>query len=141
MSLTIPAKGVGGSWIVKLPSLRFEGIPENEFAMMTLARLVGIEVPEIKLVDIGSIGNLPDGIGDLRGQAFAIARFDRTPAGAVHTEDFAQVFAICRNRAGRRYRIYQAVNVQYSYRQRRYASEELVTYLSGSTDTSSFSGL
>ena len=92
--LTIPAKGVGGSWIVKLPSARFEGVPENEYAMLTLARRVGIEVPEIALVDVDSIGNLPDGIGDLRGKAFAIARFDRTPGGPIHTEDFAQVFGV-----------------------------------------------
>lgn len=92
--LTIPAKGIGGSWIVKLPSARFEGVPENEYAMLTLARRVGIDVPEIALVDVDSIGNLPDGIGDLRGQALAIARFDRTPGGPVHTEDFAQVFDV-----------------------------------------------
>lgn len=92
--LTIPARGVGGSWIVKLPSARFEGVPENEYAMLTLARHIGIDVPEIALVDVGSIGNLPDGIGDLRGQALAIARFDRTPDGPVHTEDFAQVFGV-----------------------------------------------
>src|SRR5271165_3870616 len=36
--LTIPAEGVGGSWIVKLPSDRFAGVPENEFSMMMLAR-------------------------------------------------------------------------------------------------------
>jgi serine/threonine-protein kinase HipA len=92
--LTIPAGGVGGSWIVKLPSARFEGVPENEYAMLTLARMVGIEVPEIALVDVEGIGNLPGGIGDLRGRAFAIARFDRTPDGPVHTEDFAQVFGV-----------------------------------------------
>lgn len=92
--LTIPAKGVGGSWIVKLPSARYEGVPENEYAMLSLARNVGIEVPEIALVDVDSIGDLPEGIGDLRGQALAIARFDRTPNGLVHTEDFAQVFGV-----------------------------------------------
>src|ERR1051326_7133750 len=32
--LTIPAKGIGGSWIVKLPSREFAGVPENEFSMM-----------------------------------------------------------------------------------------------------------
>lgn len=92
--LTIPAQGVGGAWIVKLPSTRFRGVPENEYAMLTLARRVGIEVPEIALVDVSSIGNLPNGIGDPRGHAFAIARFDRTPEGPVHTEDFAQVFGV-----------------------------------------------
>ena len=32
--LTIPAGGMGGSWIVKLPSARFAAVPENEFAML-----------------------------------------------------------------------------------------------------------
>jgi serine/threonine-protein kinase HipA len=92
--LTIPAEGVGGSWIVKLPSTRFQSVPENEFAMMTLAGLVGIEVPEIHLVGIDTIGGLPDGIGALKGQALAVKRFDRTTTGPVHIEDFAQVFGV-----------------------------------------------
>lgn len=92
--LTIPAEGVGGSWIVKLPSLKFERVPENEFAMMTLAKAVGIDVPEMKLVALGDVGGLPDGIGDLKGPAFAIKRFDRAPEGPVHIEDFAQVFGV-----------------------------------------------
>ena len=93
--LTIPAKGVGGSWIVKLPSREFEGVPENEFSMMTLAGLVGIDVPPIRLIDVDEIRNLPEGIGTLKGQALAIERFDRAADGeAVHIEDFAQVFGI-----------------------------------------------
>lgn len=31
--LTVPAGGMGGSWIVKLPSARFPAVPENEFVM------------------------------------------------------------------------------------------------------------
>jgi serine/threonine-protein kinase HipA len=92
--LTIPAQGVGGSWIVKLPSTRHGGIPENEFAMMTLAGMVGIDVPELQLVALEAIGGLPDGIGDLKGPALAVKRFDRTPRGPVHMEDFAQVFGV-----------------------------------------------
>ena len=94
--LTIPAKGVGGSWIVKLPSQRFENVPENEYSMMSLARLVGIDVPALKLVDLHEIHNLPSGIGDLKGQAFVIERFDRLPGdgGPVHIEDFAQIFRV-----------------------------------------------
>ncbi len=92
--LTIPASGVGGSWIVKLPSLRYEGMPENEYALLTLARLVGINVPKIALIDVDAIANLPEGIGDLKGQALSIKRFDRTPDGPVHMEDFAQVFGV-----------------------------------------------
>lgn len=93
--LTIPAGGVGGSWIVKLPSREFAGVPENEFSMMTLARLIGMEVPPIELLDPADIGNLPKGIGELKGKALAIERFDRFPGGeAVQIEDFAQVFGV-----------------------------------------------
>ena len=92
--LTIPAEGVGGSWIVKLPSTRFEAVPENEFAMMTLAGRVGVEVPEIHLVGTDTIGGLSEDIGALKGQALAVRRFDRTPKGPVHIEDFAQVFGV-----------------------------------------------
>ncbi len=93
--LTIPAEGVGGSWIVKLPSSRFPSVPENEFSMLSLARLVGIDVPRIRLLDLDAIGNLPEGLGAIAGQALAIERFDRAPdGGRVHIEDFAQVFGV-----------------------------------------------
>jgi serine/threonine-protein kinase HipA len=93
--LTVPATGVGGSWIVKLPSTRFAGVSENEFSMMTLAQAVGIDVPDIQLLDLDQIAGLPDGIGRLEGAAYAIRRFDRTAAGErVHMEDFAQVFGV-----------------------------------------------
>lgn len=92
--LTIPARGVGGDWIVKLPSRVHDGIPENEFSMMKLARMVGISVPAIDLVDTASIGNLPDGIDRLGDRAFVIKRFDRSGEEAVHIEDFAQVFNV-----------------------------------------------
>lgn len=93
--LTIPAKGIGGSWIVKLPSREFEGVPENEYSMMTLARLIGMNVPTIKLVEPSDIENLPTGIGNLNGKAFVIERFDRLSDGnLVHMEDFAQIFGL-----------------------------------------------
>jgi len=91
--LTIPANGVGGSWIVKLPSEKYAGIPENEYSMMTLARLVGIDVPATKLVEAAEIENLPEEVGASGQTALAIERFDRLSDGkSVHTEDFAQVF-------------------------------------------------
>lgn len=96
--LTIPAKGIGGSWIVKLPARDFAGVPENEFSMMTLARLVGIDVPAVKLIDVGEIRNMPGGIENIKGLAFAIERFDRLGDGtAVHIEDFAQIFGVYPN--------------------------------------------
>ena len=92
--LTIPAEGVGGSWIVKLPSQQFAGVPENEFSMMTIARTIGMEVPLINLIALDEIAGIPAGIGELKGQALAVSRFDRTGYGPVHTEDFAQVFGV-----------------------------------------------
>ena len=93
--LTIPAKGVGGSWIVKLPSGKYQGVPENEFSMMTLARKIGMNVPALELVDIAGIGGLPKDVAAMEGQALAIERFDRLGDGSsVHIEDFAQIFSI-----------------------------------------------
>ena len=93
--LTIPASGIGGSWIVKLPAPGYADVPGNEYSMMRLADLVGINVPEIDLVDIGQIGNIPEGIGQIGDQAFAIRRFDRLDGGIrVHSEDFAQIFNV-----------------------------------------------
>jgi serine/threonine-protein kinase HipA len=91
--LTIPADGMGGSWIVKLPSHRFPAVPENEFAMLELARRVGIAVPENRLVPVADIKGLPEEARAPGGQALAVRRFDRLPGGeSVHMEDFAQVF-------------------------------------------------
>ena len=93
--LTIPADGAGGSWIVKLPSMKFESVPENEYAMMQLARAIGIDVPEVRLVAMNRIAGLPDGIARMQGHALAVQRFDRSAEGGlVHIEDFAQVFGV-----------------------------------------------
>ena len=86
---------MGGSWIVKLPSGRFAAVPENEYAMMALARAVGIEVPRTELIDIGDIRGLPADAGTMEGKALAVQRFDRGDKGApIHMEDFAQVFGL-----------------------------------------------
>lgn len=91
--LTIPAGGLGGSWIVKLPSARFKAVPENEFAMLELARRIGISLPDNKLIDVASIKGLPEQAHTVEGKALAVKRFDRLPDGTpVHMEDFAQVF-------------------------------------------------
>jgi serine/threonine-protein kinase HipA len=93
--LTIPATGVGGSWIVKLPSMHFDAVAENEFVMLELARDVGIRVPPNRLVEVSTIGNLPREASGLAGRALAVQRFDRDAEGRrIHMEDFAQVFGL-----------------------------------------------
>ena len=93
--LTLPASGIGGSWIVKLPSPHYPAIAENEYAMMELARSIGIDVPEIRLLPVEEIAGLPEDVNHTGGQALAVRRFDRQEDGSrVHMEDFAQVFGI-----------------------------------------------
>lgn len=107
--LTIPAGGLGGSWIVKLPSARYKAVPENEFAMLELARRAGIEVPENRLVDVGSIKGLPEQAHTVESKALAVKRFDRLADGThVHMEDFAQVFGEFPNN---KYRFHSYANI------------------------------
>ena len=91
--LTVPAGGMGGSWIVKLPSARFAAVPENEFAMLELARRAGIVVPDNRLVEVSEIKGLPEEARAPGSKGLAVQRFDRAAGGVhVHVEDFAQVF-------------------------------------------------
>lgn len=89
--LTLPAKGRLGEWIVKLPTAEFPGLVENEFTVMTWARAAGFEVPEFELEEVANLIGLPEAANRSSGKAFVIRRFDRSPAGRVHQEDFAQV--------------------------------------------------
>ncbi len=93
--LSIPASGVGGDWIIKLPAQNFASVPENEWSMLELASAIGIDVPEVRLVDLSAVAGLPD-LGVLSGnQALAIKRFDRGDKGKrIHIEDFAQVYGL-----------------------------------------------
>ncbi|MCX6990500.1 MAG: type II toxin-antitoxin system HipA family toxin [Chlamydiae bacterium] len=93
--LVIPVDGVGGDWIIKLPHTSFRGVPENEYTMMELARMVGIDVPPTMLRKIEELQGLPKGFEKLGNSAFVIKRFDRKDNGdKVHIEDFAQVFGV-----------------------------------------------
>jgi serine/threonine-protein kinase HipA len=92
--LTIPAHGEGGDWIVKMPDPRFRDVPLNEFSMMSLARAVGIDVPEIMLVPRERVDKrLPASVWPEHEEfAYAIRRFDRDGRrGLVHIEDLAQI--------------------------------------------------
>lgn len=91
--LTLPATGQGGDWIVKLPDRMYPDVPHNEFAMMSLAALAGITVPEVRLVHRDEVDGLPHGVWpDHEAWAYAVKRFDRAPdRSLVHIEDLAQV--------------------------------------------------
>ncbi|MFJ9781116.1 type II toxin-antitoxin system HipA family toxin [Amycolatopsis sp. NPDC101161] len=91
--LTIPGFGEGSDWIVKLPDQQFSMLPQNEFAMMHLARKSGIDIPSITLVHRDQLSGLPSNIWPGREEwAYAIKRFDRGPnRELIHIEDLAQV--------------------------------------------------
>lgn len=84
-----------GDWIIKPPSTQHAHVPLNEFTGMKLAELAGVDIPEIRLVELGQLDNLPPINLPQEQQAFAIKRFDRAlhqgVVERVHMEDFAQV--------------------------------------------------
>ena len=83
--------GVLGDWIIKTPSTKHKDVPANEYTAMMLASLVGVDIPEIKLVELDKLDNLPQiNLPDER-LAYAIKRFDRDNNQRIHMEDFAQV--------------------------------------------------
>jgi serine/threonine-protein kinase HipA len=96
--LTIPVHGIGGHWIVKLPSAQYPAVSENEYVMLELARATGISVPPIRLVAIREIQGLPDVAAHMEGKALVVQRFDRAAGGErLHAEDFSQVFGLFPN--------------------------------------------
>lgn len=90
---TSPGIGEGGDWIIKLPDRNYQHVPINEFSMMELARRVGIDVPEVRLVHREQLADVPDNLWpESEDMAYAIRRFDRAPSRElIHIEDFAQV--------------------------------------------------
>ncbi len=93
--LTIPVDGIGGSWIAKLPTNAFPRLPENEYAVMSFARSIGLDVPQIELVQLDSFEGLPADLPALRPdeprKAYVISRFDRADGRRQHAEDLNQV--------------------------------------------------
>jgi serine/threonine-protein kinase HipA len=80
-----------GDWIIKTPSTKHKDVPLNEYTAMSLAAMAGINIPEIKLVELKRLDNLPQiNLPDEK-LAFAIKRFDRDENTRIHMEDFAQV--------------------------------------------------
>lgn len=89
--VTLPVSGQHGDFIAKLPDERHDGVPQNEFSMMTWARESGIDVPYFSLVLTEQIAGIPSEVARPGTEAFVIRRFDRADGKAVHIEDFAQV--------------------------------------------------
>jgi serine/threonine-protein kinase HipA len=83
--------GALGDWIIKTPSTTHEQVPLNEYTAMHMAKLAGIDIPEIRLVPMGQVDQLPQINLPDEQHAFAIKRFDRARGMRIHMEDFAQI--------------------------------------------------
>ena len=79
-------------WIVKTPSTLHRNVPENEYSAMKLAESAGVHIPEVDLISLDTLDNLPAIQLPNETHAYAIRRFDRSALERIHTEDFAQVF-------------------------------------------------
>ncbi|NOX08582.1 MAG: type II toxin-antitoxin system HipA family toxin [Gammaproteobacteria bacterium] len=82
-----------GDWIIKTPSTKHKHLPLNEYTAMHLADLAGVDIPDIKLIKLNKLDNLPQINLPDENLAFAIKRFDRKGNTRIHMEDFAQVLA------------------------------------------------
>lgn len=89
--MTLSGAGELGDWIIKTPSTQHQYVPQNEFSSMALAAMVGVDVPEHKLVPLEHLEGLPPINLPNETQAYAIKRFDRAGQQRIHMEDFAQV--------------------------------------------------
>lgn len=90
--LTVPARGGEGRAILKVPAARYPGLPEAEFAAMTLCRMIGVATADCRLVPVDRIDGLPAGFLAGGAMALAVDRFDRPEEGGrLHMEDAGQV--------------------------------------------------
>lgn len=90
LSIGLTSDSGAPAQILKVGTAAFPNLAENEHTVMSWCRAAGFDVPETHVVDIHTLPQL----GPLPAvpTAFLIRRSDRTLAGRVHQEDFAQVF-------------------------------------------------
>ena len=73
-----------GDWIIKTPSTKHKFVQLKEYTAMSLVRPGGVDIPEIKLVELDKLDNLPQiNLPDEK-KAFAIKRFDREDNQRIH---------------------------------------------------------
>ncbi|QIB66121.1 type II toxin-antitoxin system HipA family toxin [Kineobactrum salinum] len=87
----IAESGGLGDWIIKTPSTTHKHVPLNEYTAMHLAELAGVTIPDIRLVEMDKLEQLPAINLPNEHYAFAIRRFDRHEGERIHMEDFAQI--------------------------------------------------
>lgn len=89
--LTTRALSGERSYIAKFHSPEYPGLPQCEFATMSWAQAAGVRTPEFSLRQASEFDQIPEDMPTGDGKAFVIERFDRTPTGRIHIEDFGQI--------------------------------------------------
>lgn len=83
-------------WIIKTPSTVHDNVPKNEYSAMLLARSIGIDIPDVRLISLSELDNPTIHFPVTEIFAYGIKRFDRVDTGngvlKIHTEDFGQIF-------------------------------------------------
>jgi serine/threonine-protein kinase HipA len=91
--LTAPARAGEGRCILKVPTGRYPGLPEAEYAAMTLCGMIGVETAPCRLIPTDAIDGIPNTFLNEGPQALVVDRFDRPGNGKrVHIEDAGQIF-------------------------------------------------
>jgi serine/threonine-protein kinase HipA len=83
--------------IVKLPVVGQPLLPEVEHLSLRLARAAGVNACEAYLEPLEKLAidhGYDLGHADAKTQVLVVPRFDRTPKGRIHCEDFAQVLGV-----------------------------------------------
>lgn len=93
---TVPLRGQGGRWLLKLPSRSFRDVPRNEFWTMRYARHLGLAVADTELIhwrEVAGLEAIRDAdIAKEEELALLVRRFDRAEGDErTHVEDFLQI--------------------------------------------------
>lgn len=83
--------------IAKLPVVGYGKMPEVEDLSLRLAAIAGVATCHAELVPLAHLAmahHYDLGDSDSQTKFLAVTRFDRSPAGRIHCEDFAQIMGI-----------------------------------------------
>lgn len=90
--LTAPARAGEGRCILKVPTKQYPGLPEAEYAAMTVSKMLGIDTANCRLTSTKNIYGIDERLLSEGENALVIDRFDRPGAEQrIHMEDGAQI--------------------------------------------------
>lgn len=92
--LVIATRGTEGAFIAKFHDPSFPGLQILEYATTRWAALSGVRCHQARLASVEEFHGLLDGLPLGDGRVFLATRFDRSPTGAIHVEDFGQILDV-----------------------------------------------